>query len=231
MEKELRYFNFPIQLLNGFIEHHSKVLSDILDYALYEHSLKLEHGTELQRLEASAKYFNVSLGSANRVLKDGKAIYNRMEKPCVMVGISLEMYWDYKSNEKSEWDNICLLGFLGLKSIIQSKSYCKIDNKFWLARMDGKAKSCEYAQLSDTIKKYANEYQTKKIKIALRNGWWLVTYSRYTRGFYISFKMSLESLILEAESRRLSTKEKQFKLREKDAVDNALRVLGVNTTK
>ena len=140
--------------------------------------------------------------------------------------IHLSIYWDYRNNEKTEFDKVCLLAFLGIKSIIQNKAYCKIDNRFLLARMDGKAKSVDFPALSKCIGKYANEYQTKKIKSALRNSWGLCTYGRYTRGFYVSFSMNLDSLVFEAEKRRKSTKEKQHKKLENEAVKKALLKLG-----
>jgi hypothetical protein len=88
-------------------------------------------------------------------------------------------------------------------------------NKYWLSRMDGNPKTIkDFSELSPEIEKFSSEYQTKKIKRALRNGWGLVTYSRYCRGFYVSFKIPLMELILEAEKRRISTKEKQYKAHE-----------------
>ena len=62
----------------------------------------------------------------------------------------------------------------------------------------------------------------KKIKTELRDNWNLITYSRYTRGFYVSFKLDLEQLVYEAEKRRKSTKEKQAQLAEKLALEKAL---------
>jgi hypothetical protein len=76
--------------------------------------------------------------------------------------------------------------------------------------------------LSSSIYKYANEYQTKKIKYQLSEYWNLITYSRYTRGFYVSFSLSLDELVYEAEKRRKSVKEKQKRQLQNEAVKNAL---------
>lgn len=231
MGKDIKYFNFPVVLLENFLTDHEKCLEDIIAYAIYTHSLKLENGNQTKKINDSASYFNVQLGSAAQINYTGKTLHDSIDLKCPKVGLSTSIYWDFRNNEKNEFDKVCLIAFLAIKSIIQQKPYIKIDNKFWLARMDGKAKSCEFSDLSDSIIKYANEYQTKKIKTALRNSWGLVTYSRYTRGFYVSFTMTLESLVLEAEKRRLSTKDKQHKQVEKNAVTSALLKLGVNTTK
>lgn len=227
-----RYFNFPIQLLKGFMIDDTGVLNNICDYAIYENSLKLVLGeSELENMKDSAKFFNLTLGSEKKSLENGKSLYNNLPQISPKVGLNLSIFWDFVQNDKSEFDRICLLGFLAIKSILQKNTYCKIDNKFWLSRMDGKPKSVnDYSELSNEIREYANEYQTKKIKTALRDNWGLVTYSRYTRGFYISYSLTLEQLIYEAEKRRKATKENQYKQQEKEALKNVLeRLTGTRT--
>lgn len=227
-----RYFNFPIQLLKGFMIDDTGVLNDICDYAIYENSLKLVLGeSELENMKDSAKFFNLTLGSEKKSLENGKSLYNNVPQISPKVGLNLSIFWDFAKNDKSEFDRICLLGFLAIKSILQKNTYCKIDNKFWLSRMDGKPKSVnDYSELSNEIREYANEYQTKKIKTALRDNWGLVTYSRYTRGFYISYSLTLEQLIYEAEKRRKATKENQYKQQEKEALKKVLeRLTGTRT--
>jgi len=224
MNKE-RYFNFPIMFLKGFLKNDKKCLSDILAYSVYLHSLKLEHGTVIEKIKVSARFFKITLGSNKKTLDRGKYLYNSIEDNSPKVGINLSVYWDYNNNYKSGFEKVCLLGFLALKSILQQKPYCKITNAFWLARMDGKAKSCEFNQLSLLMSKYANEYQTKKIKTELSLNWNLKTYSRYTRGFYVSFKLSLDELVYQAEKRKRSTKENQLKSLEREALAKALKRL------
>lgn len=218
-----RYFNFPVQLLGGFMDNSIKILDSIADYAVYEHSLKLILGSEIENMKDSANYYNITLGNYKKSLENGKLAYNRLPNNSPKVGLNLSLFWDFYKDEKTEFDKICLLGFLAIKSILGSKAYCKLDNKFWLSRMDGQTKSInDFDELSKEISQYANEYQTKKIKTALRDNWGLVTYSRYTRGFYVSYSISLEQLIYEAEKRRAATKEKEYKHQEKEALKRAL---------
>lgn len=75
--------------------------------------------------------------------------------------------------------------------------------------------------LSEQILKYNKEYWFRKIKPELILNWGLKYYSRYTRGFYVSFKLSLEDLVFVAEKRRKSTKEKQLKKDIDDAIAKA----------
>ena len=116
--------------------------------------------------------------------------------------------------------------------MIGAKPYYKANNFFLWSRMDGKTNTIvEVSELSNEIKRFANEYQTKKIKTALRNNWGLVHYARHTRGFYVSFKITLKQLILEAEKRRSSTKEKQYKEQEKEILKEVLEQLKTSRPK
>jgi hypothetical protein len=53
--------------------------------------------------------------------------------------------------------------FLGIKSILSTKTYCKVSNNYRLARIDAKTKTItDIADLSIEVRRYANEYQTKE---------------------------------------------------------------------
>jgi hypothetical protein len=221
-----KYFNFPIQLLEGFIMNSNKVLTNISNYSIYEHTLKLEFGTDLQKMKDSASFYNMTLGSVKNSLGSGKMLHESIPTNSPKVGLNLSIFWDFYTNEKTEFDKVCLLAFLGIKSILGKQSYCKATNLFLWSRMDGKTNAIvEVLTLSNEVRKYANEYQTKKIKTALRNNWGLVTYARHTRGFYVSFILDLKKLITEAEKRRISTKEKQYKEKEKQLLKEVLEQL------
>lgn len=221
-KSEHKYFNFPIVLLEGFIRN-DEVLDNIFDYAIYAHTLKYEYGDYVEMIKSASKYFGVKTGDALKTYRNGEMLYNSIPRKTPKVGLSLDIFWDYYKNDKDEFQKVCLLGFLAIKSILQNKAYCKMTNKFWLSRMDGKTKSVNtYDDLSPEILKYANEYQTKKIKTELIHNWSLEHYSRYTRGFYVSFKLSQEELIYEAEKKRKSTKEKQRKFSEQIALERVL---------
>lgn len=217
MEKAERYFNAPIQLLSGFLVNSKKSINDVMDYSCYEHSVN-----EGVSLEGAADFFGIILRDIPNVKKNGAQLYRTIDKS-VVVGINKNKLFEFYKEEKTEFEKACFLAFLSLKSILQKKPYCKIENKFFLARMDGKCKSIkDLTELSEQVFKYSNEYQTVKIKRALADSWGLVTYSRYTRGFYVSFSLSLTDLIYEAEKRRQSVKNKQRKEFENNALKMAL---------
>jgi len=227
-----RYFNFPIQLLAGFLTDRMNSLTNIYNYATYKKAQNLKDGSINEWVKYSDKYFGIITTDPVRSFENGLELYENLPISSPMVGINKSVYFDYYLNDKDEFEEVCLLAFLAIKSIVQNKSYCKIDNDFLLSRMDGNTKKVmDYSSLSPEIVKYANNYQIRKIKAELCNSWGLVTYSRYTRGFYVSFTLSVEELVFEAEKRRKSTKAKQAKEREKEAVKIALhRLNGHDTT-
>lgn len=216
-----KYFNFPITLLKGFLTDSKACLDNISYYSLYQHSISLDLGGELDKFKSSASFYEINLHDVELAFREGRRLYeNSCNAP--KCGLNLDVFLEYRDNEKSEFEKVTLLGFLAIKSILGKKTFCKLDNKYWLSRMSGESKSKEISELDPKIQKYSNEYQTKKIKTELKHNWRLKTYSRYTRGFYVSFKLDLEALIFEAEKKRKTVKEKQSKMEEKALLEKVL---------
>jgi hypothetical protein len=233
MKKELRYFNFPIQLLCGFMVDSKKSLDDIYYYSAYEHSLKMINDTEIERIIVSAEWFGIKSYDYRHVLKNGKTLYDSIPSKSPKAGINLTIWWDFYKNDKTEFDKICLLAFLSIKSYIQNKACDKIDNKKLLLRMGGKVKLSEYETVSDSVKKYNNEYQVKKIKTELELNWGLISFggNKYIRmrGFYISYKMKLTDLMCVAIEKSKASKIKKLKETKEHAYENALIKIKNNT--
>lgn len=226
-----KYFNFPIQLLSGLLHDTHKVLNDITDYAIYENSLKLLYGTELERMKESAKFYDIELNGLDHSFDNGRDLFTVIPLNSPKVGLRLSIFWDFYKHEKTQFDKICLLGFLGIRSILGKKAYCKIDNKFWLSRMDGKVNAVNSGyELSNGMQMYFKEYQAKKIKTELVENWGLVTYARYTRGFYISYSLNLEQLMYEAEKRRKSYIQNQHKQQQNELLEKVLKKLNSTQT-
>jgi hypothetical protein len=222
MNSSIRYFNAPVQLLEGFLIDHKIALNNILYYGIYSHSIRNGSAPSISNFISSAEYLLVELSNVDLAYKKGIELYSKFGRSSPKFGISRTIFWNYyKAENKEPFELACLLSYLAMKSIIQSKTYCKITNKYLLSRMAGKPKNCELDQLPIEIKKYANEYQLKKIKnnLCLEN-WGLVTYG-HTRGFYISFKLSLEDLIYIVEKNKLKNKQKEYKLIQDEALKKA----------
>ncbi len=81
------------------------------------------------------------------------------------MGIDITIWFDYYKNDKTDFQKICLLGYLAIKNILQKNAYCKISNKYWLSRMDGKSRVInDFNELSKSLQKYVVKYQLRKIK-------------------------------------------------------------------
>ena len=226
------YLNFPIQLLDGFMLNDKEILDNIMDYAVYANSNNnLEHGNDKERFKASAKYFGISFGNLDKSFENGEALYDSLEPGIPMVGIEKEMLFDYYKNHKTDFQKLCLLAYLGIRSILMNKAYCKTTNNNLLARMSGKSKKLKTkAELIGTdLEKFSTEdkarYHLGKIKTELELNWNLKTYSRYTRGFYVSFKLSLEDLAFHAEKNKKAYREKKLKQEKENARLKALKRL------
>lgn len=222
-----RAFNFPIQLLEGFLTHKIIVLHSIFEYAIFVKAISFKSDDWVQNTIEALKYYGFKIPeNPMRLFITGKSMYESIPLGSPKVGINLSIWRDYYENDKSEFDNVCLLAFLAFKSILGRKPYCKVVNNYWLARMDGKPRSInDFDELSPRVKKYLNEYQARKIKKALENSWGLKTYSYHTRGFYISFKMNLVDLICVAEQLKKSYEDSDYKAQKKKAREKALEIL------
>ncbi len=222
---DIRYFNFPVVLLQDFMDNSKTSLKNILYYSLYSHSLRLDYGDEMERFRNAVEYYDVPVKNIDDEFFFAQELYDFTPANTPIVGLNTDIFWRFFLNKKTDFEKICLLGFLAIKSILGEKSYCKIDNRFWLSRMAGLPKSCDIDFLPDVFQKYSSEYMTKKIKNELKDNWGLKSYSRYTRGFYVSFDMTLENLVRTAEAKRKASKEKQKRLEEKELVQKVLQEL------
>lgn len=230
-----RYFNFPVCLLKDFLTDTRACLNNIYDYSLYAYSRTIELDEEnkdakiieFAKMDMSCNFYGFDMyeSQIDMQLMRGKRVYGEAGFHAPKTGISLDMYWDFYQNEKTEFEKICLLAFLAMKSILGPKTHCKTDNRFLLSRMNGSAHSHDFEKLSEPLQKYTTEYQIKKIKNELKANWSLKTYSRYTRGFYISFDMKQEVLIYQAEKNRKKNKLKARQLEEKAIVEKVLKKL------
>ena len=221
-----QYYNAPIALLQGFFTDKKACLNNFLDYHLFRHSQALEYNSDLEKIQASANFYGVILGNPKAALANGQKLYNQFPEGSVMVGISKSKYWDYKKNNKKPFQDACFMADCAIRSILGLKRECKITNNFFWARMDGKANTItDVSELSDTVKKYANRYQTDKIKNELFDNWHLCHYSSNMRGWWVSYDLSLETLALHAEANRKPHLDKQRKEKMKAAREAALRKL------
>ena len=226
IKKRTKFINFPILLLQEFMKNKTQVLEDIRDYAIYTRSSKYNSPNRLKNGDQAIDYYGLKTDNLEDSLELGEKLYHLYPTGSPMTGISVEVWKSYHENHKSEFENICLLGFLAIKSLLIGKPWYKATNNYWLARMDGKSHNIKDTnELTDVIQKYANEYQLTKIKTELVEKWGLKTYSKHTRGFYVSFKFSLDELALIAEQNKKQNRIKAQQRAVNDAQQKALEAI------
>lgn len=141
MEIEERFLNFPIVLLDGFLDNHIECLAKILEYSIFEmvHSEK----AKFRSIDEFVEQYEFQIDSkAHTIIKvTGKILYDScygMNYPWTGIHIeTLERFFQ----ERTQFDLVCLLAFLAMKSIIQMKPFCNTKNDLLLSRMAGFAKA------------------------------------------------------------------------------------------
>ncbi len=216
-----KFFNFPIDLMRIAPEV-VKFCNDVMDYCIYVHSLKLDGPNAMRD---AANYFGVILGNINRSVKNGRELYNSISLPAPMTGISKDLLFTFYKEHKTDHEIAVLMAFLAIKSILGKKSYCRITNDFLLCRMDGFRSKDEWIELSDYLKRYTTRRGMNNLKIDLQQYYGLKIYARYTRGFFVSFTLSMEELIKEVEIKRKKYQEHHMRGQLSTAVTKVLNEL------
>jgi len=225
MANDERFLNFPVQLLQGAFADIRKTMNNIMDYAGYSHTQKLEYGDLEEQMEAAGNYFGVTWGSIDESYTNGERLYNRIPQNSPMTGISVNMCFDYFKDHKTHDEIAVLMAFLALKSIIGVKPYCKTTNDYLIARMGGYASIKDMPDpLPDPLGRYTTRRKLDRIKRELQLDWNVNIYAYHTRGWYVSVDntFDIEKLIYEAEKRRKSTKEMQLEQKKNEARRKAL---------
>jgi hypothetical protein len=236
MSGEPKYMNFPISFLQDAFRDIRQTMDNVMDYAGYVHTLKLEHGTDEKKMKDAGSFFNIIWGNDKKAYQNGKTLYNSIPPKTPMVGINKDTCFDFYKNPKTEDEIAVLLAYLALKSIIGEKPYIHTTNEYMLVRMGGYASIKDMPDpLPEPLRKYSSRRMLDKIKFELQSSWNVKYYSRYIRGFYVSIdnpsnpdkSFTLNKLVLEAEKHRKSNIEKQLKDKINDAREKALQELKI----
>ena len=226
---QYHYFTFPIVLLKILHEDHRSFADKAICWTVYNYAETKLHGLpESERVQMALSKYGVETENLAGWIRYAKRIHKDMEGSKVMTSIEKRTLFDFLENDKSDAEVDELLGFAALRSIIGTKTYCRITENYWWSRMAGEERTVkDLDQLPDRIKRLSSEYQLKKLKRRLRDHWHLKYYGRYTRGWYATFKpdkdFPLERLIEKVELKRKSNLEKKYREDQKTAVRNVLR--------
>lgn len=228
MSDKALFYNFPICLLEGFMDDSGGCLNKILDYVTWQHN----QGD--LTAEDTAHYLGVKYGNFENTLNRGHSIANHLEhgKPSPWTGINRDVFWQFKDHNRSDFDKAVLLAFLAFKSILGNKEWYKITNQnaiyyrmagMTLAKAKGKT-----PKLPKEIAAFCTRYKFDQIKLELKENWGILIYANHTRGMYVSTadKMTLEKLALVAERGKLQRRKAAQRQTEQAAKEAAIRTLG-----
>lgn len=195
MNKEQpKYFNFPIVLLEGFLDNTKDCLDNIWDYALYIQSQKYEWIIDEDRISSADKYFGVRTGDKQKTYDNGEGLFESIPPKTPTSKINISVWFEYYNNKKTEFEKVCLLANIAILSTNKGKPYSKVEKHFLYSRMDGKVKKIGSDlvdeklifpdpkvtnELSEKIKKYATHRYWQKIKKELVENWyWFIPTTR-----------------------------------------------------
>lgn len=222
-----RYINFPVCLLKDGMIDIKKVCNDIILYALYEYSICVDGDAETRYREAQ-KHYGYTCKDWKSHCESARKLCNTIPDRNPKTGINIKMLNDFLLLKKTDFEIASFLGFCAVKSILQTKQYCKLTNEFLLSRMAGKAKAGVVFYFEDKLRKYEKRYHMDKLKEELQTAWGIKIYGYKTRGFYVSIKMVLPELIKQVEKHRKSKVYKQKKEERKLIQQNTLIQLNVS---
>lgn len=217
-----KFLNFPISLLQGFMDDSIFVLDNIMAYCVtYEIE---KHGRQFEEVmnNYSSSWDKVSC------LERGRQLFNNTPMNQPRTGLEVRMFWEYHQENKSNEEKAILLAFLAIKSIVGMNFFYKLGKQeIIFHRMAGHT-DCK-TEIPDSIKPFCTRFKFDKIKKALVEHWGISIYSNHTRGMYIG-TIPLQELALIAERKKLATKQKQagMKAAQEAARRQALLMLGIN---
>jgi hypothetical protein len=195
-------------------------------------ALNDKHNFNFERLAIEHYQMHLALkslgitASSEYILKQGKQIEKEIPAKEPMPMLSVKLLFEFRDNEKSEFDIAQLLAYMAIRSILGTKPYVKTNTKHITARMFGysshKAKPDELnPAIKDLISKYNSRHHMSKLLLQLKLNWHVVIYSRHTRGLYVGINVSLDTLAMAAEKKKQKFKIELLKKAEIEAQQKA----------
>lgn len=235
MKKDkLKYLNFPISLLQGFMEDPQRALANIIDYCIiYEMKAKQRPFDEV-RLD----YNMATPSDMEGWLEIATELFNKTSRNQPHTGLEVGMFWEYYLEEgafgkvkKTDEEKATLLAFLAIKSILGCKLWYKLGKQEIIFHRMAGFPDCK-SEIPDTIKPFCTRYKFDRIKKDLQAHWGISIYSNHTRGMFISNTLTIAQLALEAEKRKLAMKQREagLKAQQEAAYKYAMMKLGKPTS-
>jgi hypothetical protein len=199
-------------------------------------ALNDKHNFNFERLAIEHYQMHLALkslgitASSEYILKQGKQIEKEIPAKEPMPMLSVKLLFEFRDNEKSEFDIAQLLAYMAIRSILGTKPYGRTNFKLITARMFGYSSHKAIPDklnpaIKDLICKYSNRYHRDKILQQLKSNWHVVTYSRNMRGLYVGIGVSIDTLAIAGEKRKQKFKNELLKNAEIEAQQRAVQFL------
>ncbi|HMT75796.1 MAG TPA: hypothetical protein PKA77_17110 [Chitinophagaceae bacterium] len=210
-----KYLTFPVAILKDSLIDVSNCVNNAMNYCLYDYYQR-ETGSKDDLIDRAGKFYGITWGNKKTAFDSGKIIYESLPARSPKTSINKDMIFDFYKNEKTEFEIVVFLAFAAIRSILQKQPYTKITNEYLIGRMSGNSAKGE--PVNPLLTKYTSRYQLDKIKSELQLNWGLNLYGNHTRGFYVSFVLTYDELIMQAELKRKRYKEKQLRSMKSEAL-------------
>jgi len=222
MGKETRFFTFPVELLRGAFTDKKGICSKAIYYALFVRCKDYDESPA-----EAFEFFGIN-GNHDAAIKQGREIYESIRNP-PLTSVNTNIILDFLHNPKTDFEIAVFCAFCGLRSINGTKTFVKTNNGLLMARMFGyrsaeefktlKQKPAYYKAHFSTAQKERYQLTEKIIKSELSLFWGLKYYSIQSKGFYASFSLEFDSLVLHAEKSRKSTLLRQQQEEQKRVIE------------
>ena len=169
---------------------------------------------ESYKYNCSLSILNLKKNNHKSIIKT--AIEIEKNKPHnVHAMININVLFDFRDNTKSEFEDIQLLFYIALKSIIGKRETATTNYKHIYARMQGMSCTNNISEYPIQLKKYIEiEHHKRKLMEAIKNNWGVKRYSsKGIRGVYFSTSSKVSQN--ELNSKVKTMKQKRLELKQK----------------
>jgi hypothetical protein len=168
-----------------------------------------ERATEYYRFRLTCNLLNIRPGT--HTFDQGKELVISMQKGGPMPMANVDRLFYFRDPNKPEFDLIQFMAFIGIKSIVGKKPFCKTNLNHIRARMFGYSRHKDVPEKvtgSKLYRQYATRYHMDKLMESLKDNWHVKAYCGHTRGLYIGVGEDLkyETLIETAERSKRKNK-------------------------
>ncbi len=221
-----KYLTFPVAILKDSLIDVSDCVSNAMNYCLYDYCQR-ETGSKDNLIDMAGQFYGINWGNKSGAFNSGKKIYESLSARSPKTSINTTMIFDFYKNHKTEFEIVVFLAFAAIRSILQKQPYTKITNEYLIGRMSGNSGKGE--PVNPLLVKYTSRYRLDKIKNELQLSWGLTLYGNHTRGFYVSFLLNHDELIMQAELKRKRYKEKLLRSKKSEALSRVMNKISATT--